>query len=304
MLWWRAASSTRCASTMRRRDGQRSPWSACWQTKADSSYPYRFDTPQRRKPHGCSGDAHPTGSRARLKVLPGPSGRDLHPQASEALTPLWLKRRAPRPRCVRPCPHGNGFPWNAHRRLRWHGARCPRTELRTRRLNHHHRRPSGSSQDTPDHCRCNGVACGGLKPQTVSPFLGGMSDLFSVSSLALMLPVALECHLPLRSQAPVLSLWVTVIGMLGMLAYGIFQSLLTRKCALISTDQCPRRCGQRWSRRLAAARKLRSVARQGVPTRPGLGGVDCRSRFLGARVGLLDLPYLCTMAGALAAGKA
>src|SRR5262249_23124606 len=70
------------------------------------------DTPQRLKPHGCSGDAPPTGSRARLKGLPGPSGRDLPPQASSALTPLGLTRRAPRPRGVRPCPHGNGFPWH------------------------------------------------------------------------------------------------------------------------------------------------------------------------------------------------
>src|SRR5262249_12723831 len=136
-----------------------------------------FDTPQGRKPHGCSGDAHPTGSRSRLKGLPGPSGRDLQRQVSEALNTLWLTRRAPRPRGVRPCPHGNGFPWNAPIRFRWPGARCPGTELRPRRLKEPPRRPSGSSPHTPHHCRCNGVACGGLTPQTVSCGFSTHADL-------------------------------------------------------------------------------------------------------------------------------
>src|SRR5262249_28149904 len=127
----------------------------------------RFDRPRSLNPQEGPADADPPASLALLKGLPGPSGPDLPPQASSALTPLWLKRRAPRPRGVRPCPHGNGFPWNAHRRFRWQGARRPRTEWRTRRLHPHQRRPSGSSPHTPDHGRCNGVACGGLKPQTV-----------------------------------------------------------------------------------------------------------------------------------------
>ena len=61
---------------------------------------------------------------------------------------------------------------------------------------------------------------------TFSPFFGGLSDMFSVLSLALMIPVALALHLLLRPRAPVLSLVAAAIGILSMLVYGILQALL------------------------------------------------------------------------------
>lgn len=57
-------------------------------------------------------------------------------------------------------------------------------------------------------------------------FYGGLTDIFSVSCVALMLPLTLALHLLLRSYAPVLSLVATTIGIAGILVYGSLQSLL------------------------------------------------------------------------------
>ena len=59
-----------------------------------------------------------------------------------------------------------------------------------------------------------------------NPIFWGVTDVLSVFQVALMIPVALGLHLILRSQAPVLSLAASAIGILGMLVKGIFQSLL------------------------------------------------------------------------------
>ena len=61
---------------------------------------------------------------------------------------------------------------------------------------------------------------------TLNPFYGGLTDLFSVLSVALMLPLALALHPLLRSQVPVLSFVAAAIGIIGMLAYGMMQTLL------------------------------------------------------------------------------
>ncbi len=66
----------------------------------------------------------------------------------------------------------------------------------------------------------------GILMFTLSPFFGGLSDVFSVLTLASMIPVALALHFLLRSQAPALSLAATAIGILSMLLYGILQALL------------------------------------------------------------------------------
>lgn len=66
----------------------------------------------------------------------------------------------------------------------------------------------------------------GILMFTVSPFFGGLSDTFSLLSLALMIPVVLALHLLLRSQATVLSPLAAAIGILSMLVYGVLQALL------------------------------------------------------------------------------
>jgi hypothetical protein len=54
----------------------------------------------------------------------------------------------------------------------------------------------------------------GILMFTLSPFFGGLSDVFSILTLASMIPVALVLHFLLRSQAPALSLAAAVIGVL------------------------------------------------------------------------------------------
>ena len=69
----------------------------------------------------------------------------------------------------------------------------------------------------------------GILMFTLSPFFGGLSDVFSVLTLGFMILVALALYFLLRSQAPVLSLAAAVIGILSMVLYGILQALLAAR---------------------------------------------------------------------------
>src|SRR5262245_6365039 len=78
-----------------------------------------------------------------------PASRTLHASPGElgSPTPLWLKRRAPRPRCVTACTRGNDLPRNGQTVFDWQGAQCPATPACTRE---HNRQRSGGTGYSPN----------------------------------------------------------------------------------------------------------------------------------------------------------